>query len=404
MWINEETMAIWRVVMWSTLFLAIAGAYTFECDGGFTPEPFEFNKPDGEEVHPICPGDFKLYYEFWEVEKDKLVTGHDKVTLPSKYGETWDAKAFEGPLKVNSGLYFTLYNEDRYMYSIDQPNAEKHWIWARETENPGLSMKANPMRNPEYEFAFGTRLFYNSTHFIELEKMYEKRKEDTSQKYVEIDSPPPAHHISEIPPDQLSENMKQKVQQYCGSNYCAVDMNSDGSSMVMDSKYKIAFHQSGMDLIARSKSGETGWSEPHYLIRHAGNWFYFPKNLKTFTDENGWWAKMNNGVEDWNRRFLLLPIVHDDDPFFQRSTKWTTTVVFPTTTKRPPTTTAAPSPPPTTTVRTTTTPKSPLLGYARVAVKEEPTTPSPTTSGSMKSTVQSLMFLVFGLLISLVVR
>ncbi|KAI6172809.1 hypothetical protein M3Y98_01014500 [Aphelenchoides besseyi] len=385
MWINEETMAIWHVAIWSTLFLAIAGADQYACDGNFEPAPFEYEKPDGKEVHPICPGDFKSYYEFWMVEKNSLVEYHDKVTLPSIYRETWENKAFEGPLSVDTGLYYSLYNEDR------------------NCTNPGLSIKANDMRNATFEFAFGTRLFFNTTHFIELEKLYERRKNEGTVNYINDETPPPAHHISEIPPHELSENMKQKVQQYCGNNHCAVDMNSDGSSMVMDQKHKIAVHRSGMDLITKSKSNG---SRPHYLVRHAGNWFYFPKNLNTFEDKKGFFDKTNSGKEDWDRRFLLLPIVHDNDQFFQRSTKWTTTVILPTTTKRLTTTTAAtsPRPPPTTTVRPTTTAESPSLGYARVAVKEETTTLPATTSGSMKSTVHLLTFLGFDLLISLFVR
>ncbi|KAI6180562.1 RNA helicase [Aphelenchoides besseyi] len=168
--------------------------------------------PKDVQFHPICPGDFKEYFEMWERNSTKILE------TPRKKGNQ----------VLYNGLYFSLYGTDEYVFSEDVPPNDNIWIWTKTQDG----------------------------------------SEDYVQKGLCQDPKP----IEQIPPYELSFNMRQKVKQYCEKNYCAIDMDSDGSSMVMDKEHRIVVHKGGMDLIAKvHKVDEKNY--PYYVLRYAGPTF-----------------------------------------------------------------------------------------------------------------------------------
>ncbi|KAI6206410.1 RNA helicase [Aphelenchoides besseyi] len=225
----------------------------------------------------------------------------------------------KGNQVLYNGLYFSLYGTDEYVFSEDVPANDNIWIWTKNSPsgNPGAFCVFNGnSHNKEHQFTFKERLFINSSHFLDLKVLYEARKQDSGEVYVEkglCQAPKP---IEEIPAYELSYNLREKVKQHCGKNYCAIDMDSDGSSMVMDKEHRIVVHKGGMNLIAKVYNVDNK-NYPYYVLRYAGLWFYFPKNLPTFKDSDGFiqtYAKDNK----WDNRYVLLPIIGQDEVFFAR--------------------------------------------------------------------------------------
>ncbi|KAI6211396.1 RNA helicase [Aphelenchoides besseyi] len=223
--------------------------------------------PKDVQFHPICPGDFKEYFEMWEVNDQFQPAWYDHTTI-FYIGNTKK----KGNQVLYNGLYFSLYGTDEYVFSEDVPPNDNIWIWTKTQDG----------------------------------------SEDYVQKGLCQDPKP----IEQIPPYELSFNMRQKVKQYCEKNYCAIDMDSDGSSMVMDKEHRIVVHKGGMDLIAKvHKVDEKNY--PYYVLRYAGLWFYFPKNLPTFKDPEGF-VHTHAKDKKWDNRYVLLPIIGQNEVFFAR--------------------------------------------------------------------------------------
>ncbi|KAI6206972.1 hypothetical protein M3Y94_00976100 [Aphelenchoides besseyi] len=352
----------------------------------WTPDPFPARyHPDGiDKVHPICPGDFKEYYEFWAMKKESFPAdvpyNNLLATILSKFNTSIGTALKMGPAKLYNGLYFSLFNDDRFLFAENVPDNKRLYIWSMHVKSvhPGaVCPMDDPYRNAEHEFTFGTRLFINSTHFVELEPLFQARVDNENATYAHTVCPN-AQPIDEISTDQLSMNMRAKVKDRCGTNYCAIDMDSDGSVMVMDPLHRIIVHKGGMDLIAKVHETD-GNRYPYYLIRFEGLWFYFPQNLPTFLDDSNFLEK-SAMFEKYRSRYLLLPIIGNDETFFIRRLKFTSTTTTTVKSTHLLPTTMETTQQPTSIKTTTTTEQSPSLGYARVAVAEQTTVEPPSAA------------------------
>ncbi|KAI6207066.1 hypothetical protein M3Y94_00987000 [Aphelenchoides besseyi] len=345
------------------------GQFACTMDGqAWIPDAFPADyKPDGiDKVHPVCPGDFKQFYEFWSVKKEGLPAAIPQqnlhTTILSKFNRSIGANAKMGPEKIFNGVYYSLFNDDRFLFAENVPDNKRLYIWSMHVKSvhPGAVC---PMDDP----------YRNAAHDVD--------NKNASYAHTVC---PNVQPIENIPMQELSINLRGKMKDRCGvkaeiTDYCAIDMDSDGSVMVVDPLHRIIVHKGGMDLVAKVHE-YNGKSYPYYMIRFEGLWFYFPQNLATFADNN--FLEKNALFEKYRSRYLLLPIIGNDETFFLRRFKFTSTTTTTAKTTHLLPTTMETTKQPTSTKSTTTTEQSPSLGYAHVAVAEQTTVAPPSTTSN----------------------